>query len=129
MLTTNQIAQFDVAVHSRIHVAIKYRELDESRAMAIFKNFLDPLDRKGKVKDMYQIEQWLQREIHRIGFDGRQIRNVVTSALSLARARGYRQLERDHLSEVVDNVHDFKLEFIRQYENYKTQQQGLFSAS
>ncbi|OKL60822.1 hypothetical protein UA08_03412 [Talaromyces atroroseus] len=125
MLTTNQIAQFDVAVHSRIHVAIKYRELKEDRAMAIFRNFLDPLDRKGKVKDMDKIVQWLQREIRLAGFGGRQIRNVVTSALSLARARGDRQLSRDHLSDVVDNVHEFKLEFIRQYENYKTQQQGL----
>jgi hypothetical protein len=76
-------------------------------------------------KDMSTIEQWLQREIRHVKFDGRQIRNVVTSALRLVRACRDRQLEKDHLSDVVDNVHEFKLEFIQQYENYKTQQQGL----
>lgn len=86
-------------------------------------NFLEPLNRRdGKVENIGQIENWLEREIHRSKFDGRQIRNVVTSALSLARARNARKLSEKHLSEVWDNVHDFKLEFIRQYENYKTQQ-------
>ncbi|EED12414.1 hypothetical protein TSTA_004600 [Talaromyces stipitatus ATCC 10500] len=71
---------------------IKYCDSDdESRALAIFRNFLESLDRNGK------------HEVHRIKFDGRRIRNVVTSAFSLARARGARKLEKDHLSKVWDN--------------------------
>ncbi|KAJ5776441.1 uncharacterized protein N7511_001452 [Penicillium nucicola] len=126
VLTTNQIAQFDVAVHSRIHIAIKYSELDETRALQIFRNFLVPLDRKGKIKDIKDIEEWLQREIGRVSFDGRQIRNVITSALSLARARGDPQLSKNHLSEVVVNVDSFKREFVKQFEQYKSQQKGIF---
>ncbi|KAF7884770.1 uncharacterized protein EAF02_005106 [Botrytis sinoallii] len=47
MLTTNQIAQFDVAIKSRIHVAFKYEELTPDQALAIFNGFLQPLDKKG----------------------------------------------------------------------------------
>ncbi|KUL84580.1 hypothetical protein ZTR_08759 [Talaromyces verruculosus] len=118
----NQIAQFDVAVHSRIYIAIKYDDLDDDSAIKIFMNFLEPLNRDGKVNDMKDIEKWLQRRVHRSKLDGRQIRNVVTSALSLALARGDRKLDKEYLSEIWDNVHDFKFEFIWQYENYKTQQ-------
>lgn len=113
----NQIAQFDVAVHSRIYIAIKYDGLDDDRAIKIFMNFLEPLNRDGKVNDMKEIEKWLQRRVHRSKLDGRQIRNVVTSALRLALARGDRKLDKEYLSEIWDNVHDFKFEFIRQYEN------------
>ncbi|KAJ5081385.1 hypothetical protein NUU61_009649 [Penicillium alfredii] len=128
MLTTNQIAQFDVAVHSRIHVAIRYRELDEKRAIAIFRNFLDPLNDQGKIRDMEDIMEWLEGDIHRMNFDGRQIRNVVTSACSLAQAQRSSQLEKSHLIKMADNVKDYKLEFIKQYEQYKSQQKGsLFS--
>ncbi|KAJ5885543.1 hypothetical protein N7495_010053 [Penicillium taxi] len=124
MLTTNQIAQFDVAVHSRIHVAIKYEELNETRAMSIFKNFLTPLEDKGMIQSQSDILDWLEGDIHRMKFDGRQIRNVVTSACSLARAQGKTRLEKQHLLAVVDNVKDFKNEFVRQYEGYKLMQKG-----
>ena len=123
-LQPNQIAQSDVAVHSRIYIAIKYDDLDDDYAIKIFMNFLEPLNRDGKVNDMKEIEKWLQRRVHRSKLDGRQIRNVVTSALSLALARGARKLDKVYLSEIWDNVHDFKFEFIRQYENYKMQQKG-----
>lgn len=63
MLTTNQIAHFDVAVQSRIHVAIKYAKLNTDQTMAIFKGFLDPLDKRGKVRDMEGIEQWLLEDV------------------------------------------------------------------
>ncbi|KAL4800787.1 hypothetical protein BDV19DRAFT_352151 [Aspergillus venezuelensis] len=124
VLTTNQIAQFDIAVHSRIHVAIKYKEMDAYRALEIFKNFLIPLNKENRVRHMDEILEWLQSDAHRMNFDGRQIRNVVTSACSLARAEGSPQLQKSHLMKVVDNIKDYKLEFVRQFEQYKSQQRG-----
>lgn len=53
----NQIAQFDVAVHSHIYIAIKYDDLDDDRAIKIFMNFLEPLNRDGKANDMKEIEK------------------------------------------------------------------------
>ena len=125
MLTTNQIAQFDVAVHSRIHIAIKYDTLSKQQTLDIFDGFLGPLAQRGLVKNIDEIRDWLDEDVSKIGLDGRQIRNVVTSALGLARAQGDSRLDRKHIKTVLNNVRDFKLEFIRQYENYRNSQGGM----
>lgn len=122
MLITNQIAQFDVAVQSRIHVAIKYVHLNEKQTMDIFKGFLEPLADQGLVKDMDGISEWLAEDVVGHGLDGRQIRNIVTSALSLARAQKKSRLEKNHLKKILNNVKDFKIEFIKQFEVYKNEQ-------
>ncbi|EXJ70039.1 uncharacterized protein A1O5_07112 [Cladophialophora psammophila CBS 110553] len=124
MLTTNQIAKFDVAVQSRIHVAFKYVSLNEDQTMGIFGGFLGPLAKKGLVKDWDDIKEWLLEDVVKMGFDGRQIRNIVTSALGLARAQGKSRLEKSHIKLVLNNVKDFKDEFIKQFEKYKTEQAG-----
>ncbi|KIW29325.1 hypothetical protein, variant [Cladophialophora immunda] len=124
MLTTNQIAKFDVAVQSRIHVAFKYVSLNEDQTMGIFGGFLGPLAKKGLVKDWDDIKEWLLEDVVKMGFDGRQIRNIVTSALGLARAQGKSRLEKTHIKLVLNNVKDFKDEFIKQFEKYKTEQAG-----
>ena len=122
MLTTNQIAQFDVAVQSRIHVAFKYHSLDQRQTMAIFMGFLQPLDDKHLVKDIDGIQEWLDEDVVKMGLDGRQIRNIVTSALGLARAQGKKKLEKSDIKMLLNNVKDFKDEFIKQFEAYKTEQ-------
>ena len=66
--------------------------------------------------------EWLEDDVIKMGFDGRQIRNIVTSALSLARARGDSKLEKSHIKMVLSKVKDFKDEFIKQFEKYKTEQ-------
>ena len=125
MLTTNQIAQFDIAVQSRIHVAIKYTHLNEKQTMAIFHGFLDPLAGRGLVKDIEGITEWLEEDVVKMGLDGRQIRNIVTSALGVARAQGKSRLEKGHIKMMLSNVKDFKDEFIKQFEKYKSEQQGM----
>ena len=125
MLTTNQIAQFDVAVQSRIHIAIKYVNLDKNQTMAIFKGFLDPLAGRGLIKDMGEIQEWLEEDVVKMGLDGRQIRNIVTCALGLARANGKSKLDKSDIKKVLANVKDFKDEFIKQFEKYKSEQQGM----
>jgi hypothetical protein len=127
MLTTNQIAQFDIAVPSRVHVAIKYVDLNDKQALDIFEGFLLPLAEKGLVKDMKGIREWLEEDVIRIGLDGRQIRNIITGACGLARAHKKEKLEKSHIKTMLSNVKDFKSEFIRQYEAYKAGQQGMVS--
>ena len=61
---------------------------------------------------------------HSVGFDGRQIRNIVTSALRIARAEGEDKLTKAHLRWVVFNVKDFKDEFRAQFQAYQTEQAG-----
>ena len=125
MLTTNQIAQFDVAVQSRIHVAFKFLSLNEQQTLDIFLGFLDPLVKEGLIDGMEDIKSWLEEDIVKMGLDGRQIRNIITSALGLARAQKSTKLTKLHLKTLLNNVKDFKYEFIKQFEQYKTEQQGM----
>ena len=125
MLTTNQIAMFDIAVQSRVHFAIKYVSLNVKQTAAIFNGFLEPLAAEGLVKDMDDIQEWLQEDVVNMNLDGRQIRNIITSALALARAQKKERLEKGHIKTVLTNVKEFKDEFIRQIEKYKTEQMGM----
>ncbi|KAJ4289219.1 hypothetical protein N0V90_011561 [Kalmusia sp. IMI 367209] len=124
-LTTNQIAQFDVAVQSRIHIALKYEQLNEAQTEAIFAQFLNQLNVDNRVDDMAEIMRWVRSEVIRrkYGFDGRQIRNVVSCAMTLAKARR-KKLGRDEVVEVVDYVRDFKTEFKLQFDRYLISQAG-----
>ncbi|KXT09858.1 hypothetical protein AC579_6750 [Pseudocercospora musae] len=108
-LTTNQIAQFDVAVQSRVHVAIKYDELKMGQTVAIFMNFVDQYHSKGVVGNYSAIKEYAEEELHTKNFDGRQIRNIVTIAMGHARGENSTgQLELKHIKRVVWYVECFK---------------------
>jgi|SRR5690242_3118581 len=106
-LTTNQIAQFDVAVQSRIHMAIKYEDLSQTQTVAIFQEFLSQYNEKRMVENMQDLERYAKTELWKKGFDGRQIRNIVTSAMGWARASG-QKLGREHVMHVASIAEDFK---------------------
>ena len=125
MLTTNQIAYFDVAVQSRIHIAIKYGQLTRQQTKDIFEGFLEPLIAKDRVKDIEDIREWIDEDVCKLGLDGRQIRNILTSALGLARAEGKRRLDKRDLRTILGNVKGYKDDFMRQFEKYKNLQDGM----
>ncbi|KAI0106666.1 P-loop containing nucleoside triphosphate hydrolase protein [Daldinia grandis] len=127
-LTTNQIAQFDVAIPSRIHVSIQYESLKPAQMEQIFRGFLQPLEDKNLIEDYDEILEWLKEDVYDIGFDGRQIRNIVTTALGLARAerkKGKGKLNKKHLKLIVNNSRSFKLDFTVQYDRYINSQEKL----
>ena len=125
MLTTNQIAHFDVAVQSRIHVAIKYSKLSQKQTMAIFMGFLNPLIERNRVHNIEDIKEWIVEDVYRVGLDGRQIRNILTSALGLARTRenGPKKLEKKDLKKILDNLKDYKQDTLVQFEKYRNSQE------
>ena len=89
VLTTNRITSLDVAVQSRIHLAIRYEDLSGDQKMDIFKMFLNQLNEKEpeSIKDRPSIDDWIEEYGRQAKLNGRQIRNVVTSALALARSK------------------------------------------
>ncbi len=126
-LTTNQIADFDVAIVSRIHVAVQYESLNKDQTQDIFTGFLDKLDNQNLIEDYEGIKDWLKEDVFTEGFDGRQIRNIVTTALGLARAeksrhRGKEKLAKRHIKKAFNNVKVFKGDFRVQMEQYKQSQ-------
>ncbi|KAI2642294.1 hypothetical protein GGS21DRAFT_501824 [Xylaria nigripes] len=129
-LTTNQIAEFDVAIPSRIHVAIKYESLRSDQMEAIFRGFLDSLNKQNLVEDYQEIREWLREDVFSEGLDGRQIRNIVTTALDLAHAdmkngRGRNKLEKSHLKRAFNNTKNFKRDFDTQMQRYKDSQNKM----
>lgn len=129
-LTTNQIADFDIAIPSRIHFAIRYESLTPAQMEAIFKGFLTKLNEQNLIEDYDEILDWIKEDVYSEGFDGRQIRNVVTTALSLARAdekkrKGRGQLTKSHMKKAFANVKMFKRDFNTQIQRYKDSQQNM----
>ena len=95
--------------------------------MAIFDGFLKPLAAKNCIKDIDDIKEWIEEDVSKIGLDGRQIRNIMTSALGMARAEGKTKLEKKDLKKIMNNVKDFKDDFLVQFEKYKNSQEGMIA--
>lgn len=96
-LTTNRIGSFDEAFRSRIHIAIRYPDLDTNARRSIWENFLK------KTRDLYEpgvdisieeLDQLSQKPVN-----GREIRNIVKSAQLLA-SRAKQPLRKSHLDIV-----------------------------
>ena len=49
----------------------------------------------------------------------------MTSALGMARAQGKRKLDKKDLKKILNNVRDYKDDFVRQFEKYKNSQEGM----
>jgi len=106
VLTTNRINSLDVAVQSRIHLAIQYPDLTQDQKIKIFKTFLNQID-DADIKDRESIEDELPRICRKTSpINGRQIRNIVSSAQALAQAEE-KKLAWHHLLTVYDNTIEF----------------------
>ena len=117
ILTTNRIKSIDIAVISRIHLAIRYEDLSADQMRSIFKYFLDQLE-PGCIADREQINDFIDSFGHHYGLNGRQIRNVVSAALAAARHEAAHPVKGKpvcdgrmtfkHLKEVCEMTRDFQ---------------------
>lgn len=81
-LTTNRVATFDDAFKSRIHIPIRYTDLDATSRLQIWRNFCSKIPGGVDISD---------KEYERLAEDdlnGRQIKNVIKAAESLAHFDG-----------------------------------------
>ncbi|KAI9767606.1 MAG: hypothetical protein M1839_004463 [Geoglossum umbratile] len=106
ILTTNRITSLDVAVQSRIHLAIQYKDLEPNQKENIFKTFLDQIDKSEIGSNRDCINAMLRKHCKKWMINGRQIRNIVSSAQSLARASD-EKLSWDHIETAYDITNDF----------------------
>ncbi|KAH7398262.1 P-loop containing nucleoside triphosphate hydrolase protein [Pyrenochaeta sp. MPI-SDFR-AT-0127] len=120
ILTTNRMKSFDIAVQSRIHIAIKYDELDSDQQYEIFKSFLDQLRRKKLTDNYDDLISWVKKDGKKFQFNGRQIRNVVSTAMGIALVdEGGGKLKREHLVRVAQQTKEFKQDLKSQEEIFK----------
>jgi SpoVK/Ycf46/Vps4 family AAA+-type ATPase len=103
-LTTNRVQAFDEAFLSRIHVALHFRELTQSSKEQVWTAFINKL---GAIQEITpeQITDLAARDVN-----GRQIKNAVRTAHSLAVSRRQRIGIR-HFAETLDAMEEFTTEF------------------
>jgi hypothetical protein len=99
-------------VQSRIHLAIRYEDLDEEQKINVFKMFLEQLE-PDTIKNKEEIFEYVKEYGCQDKLNGRQIRNVVASALSLARNQkssnnNDARLTVKHLKKVLRITKDFQ---------------------
>ncbi|GAB1319609.1 Transitional endoplasmic reticulum ATPase 1 [Madurella fahalii] len=118
ILTTNRIKSIDIAVISRIHLAIRYEDLSVDQMRSIFKYFLDQLE-PAWIANRDAIDDFIDSFGHHYNLNGRQIRNVVSAALAAARhdasapgpngkTKGDGRMTFKHLKEVCEMTRDFQ---------------------
>ncbi|KXN93314.1 ATPase family AAA domain-containing protein 3B, partial [Leucoagaricus sp. SymC.cos] len=107
-LTTNRIKTFDEAFLSRIHVALHFTELSLESKIQIWTAFLGKVgalvESGGEITEA-EITELSKREIN-----GRQIKNAVRTAQSLASAKG-QKLAYAHVVQTLDAMEEFTREF------------------
>ncbi len=96
-MTTNRVATFDDAFKSRIHVPLKYGQLPASSRVKVWKNFLAKLEVEGGI----DIDEAGYQKLAEGNLNGRQIKNVVRTAKSLASYKK-RKLDQEQLQQVMD---------------------------
>ncbi|KAK3069626.1 hypothetical protein LTR53_011892 [Teratosphaeriaceae sp. CCFEE 6253] len=102
-LTSNRVSTFDDAFKSRIHVPLKYNDLTAEARKQIWKNFLSKTD-GGVELDEDGFDRLAQADIN-----GRQIKNVIRTAKSLAQFHG-EKLDRGKLEQVIKIQEEFEAE-------------------
>jgi AAA+ superfamily predicted ATPase len=109
-LTTNRLRHIDEAFHSRIHLAYEYRELTTENKLTIWLNFIDQLPEEEHVA-RYELQNELQN-LKMLSLNGRQIRNVLFTARSLARGEsGVGGLRYKHVQKMIGHTRGFQRYF------------------
>lgn len=101
-LTTNRVSTFDDAFKSRVHVPLKYDDLSVDSRKRIWKNFLSKQDR-------VQLDETGYESLAQANINGRQIKNVIRTAKSLARYH-QEKLDETKLQQVIAIQEEFHAE-------------------
>ncbi|KAI5783678.1 P-loop containing nucleoside triphosphate hydrolase protein [Geopyxis carbonaria] len=100
ILTTNRVSTFDEAFQSRIHIALKYNNLEKDSRKKVWGNFL------AKVDNVDISEEGLEALSEHV-YNGRQIKNCVRTAKTLA-DREKETLRMEHIETVLQIQEDFE---------------------
>ncbi|KAI9762033.1 MAG: hypothetical protein M4579_000669 [Chaenotheca gracillima] len=104
-LTTNRVETFDDAFQSRIHVALRYGELNTKAKKTVWKMFLERVRAKESVETAVFKEADFDA-LARNNLNGRQIKNCVRTAQALA-VNNAEKLSMEHIKRVLDVAESF----------------------
>ncbi|CAG8973743.1 hypothetical protein HYALB_00007692 [Hymenoscyphus albidus] len=99
-LTTNRVETFDDAFQSRIHIALRYGELNPKAKKSVFKMFIERVRVLEGIATMpFTEEDYTNLSRHNL--NGRQIKNTIRTAQALAVNKG-EPLSMEHIKRVLD---------------------------
>jgi len=100
ILTSNRVGHFDEAFKSRIQLALHYKNLDQGQRRQIWRNFLQRLEHlKEEGVNFMDLDKHID-DLAKNALNGRQIRNVITTARQLAIFRK-QELDYKSLQDVI----------------------------
>ena len=102
-LTTNRVKTFDQAFQSRIHLSLHYADLSRDAREHLWRAFLEKIG-NTQLGLQYLTTAEL-RELSEQDLNGRQIKNVVKLAVTLANHLG-EKLSFKHLARTLDVMED-----------------------
>jgi len=111
-LTTNRIKTFDTAFQSRVHVALKFNNLEFEARCNIWRNFRNQMQHQmmpDGITPVMNIGEEDCRILAERVMNGRQIKNAMATAKILAANEG-NVLTFDHITTVLDIQEEFKKE-------------------
>ncbi|PTB38395.1 hypothetical protein M441DRAFT_146680 [Trichoderma asperellum CBS 433.97] len=100
ILTTNRVGTFDEAFKSRIQLALHYEPLSQSQRAQIWRNFFRHLKALKEDNINYDDVESYIGELSEREMNGRQIRNVITTARQWAQFQG-RTMAASHLKYAI----------------------------
>lgn len=136
-LTTNRVGQIDDAFMSRVHVAIGYEGLTHEARQKIWIGFFKKLkkDRGDKVFIGKNAQEYIlnDEDVRKIELNGREIRNALQTALTLAEYDNVGEnkdlviIEEGHFRKVLgmaDKFHKYVRSIRRENEAKRAQGRG-----
>ncbi|KAI0205552.1 hypothetical protein F4808DRAFT_472240 [Astrocystis sublimbata] len=113
ILTSNRVGTFDEAFKSRIQLALHYKNLSEDQRTEIWRNFLSRLeDINEEGIDFVDLKDNI-KELAKHRLNGREIRNVITTARQYARweqqqpKKSHVLLDLKMMQEVIETAGEF----------------------
>ena len=88
ILTTNRIRSLDVAVQSRIHLAVRYDDLTRKQMCSVLATILNKFQPNESENESIVDNFKEDASYSNVKLNGRQIRNLVISASAIAKAEG-----------------------------------------
>lgn len=111
-LTTNRVRTFDEAFQSRIHISLRYHDLDAAAKRQIWIAFITKVHTSSSVPLLVNggLTEAELKELEDRKVNGRQIKNVIRTATAVAEgeneALGYK-----HLVQVLDILDQFEMDW------------------
>ncbi|KAL8670305.1 MAG: hypothetical protein Q9168_005145 [Polycauliona sp. 1 TL-2023] len=104
ILTTNRVLSFDVAVQSRIHLAVMFHDLDDRQTRSIIEVHLNNRHHNLKEDDLDRFTDLAVAA----ALNGRQIRNVISSVEAVVNRRDGRLITWTDIKSVLNHTKEFQ---------------------